>query len=54
MYKNLGNSGYLFSRNDIRNFYKNRRYFMELLENSEETYSILKKFTENLGRDFKW
>ncbi len=28
-------------------------YFKKLLENFEEIQSILRKFTENFGRDFK-
>ncbi len=53
MWKNLGNFGCLFSRKNTRNFYKNRICFMKLLENFEETYSILKKFTKNFEGDFK-
>ncbi len=43
MRKNLGNSGYLFSRKNTRNFYKNRKNFMKFVENFEEIYEILQE-----------
>ncbi len=53
MRKNLKNFGSQFSRKNTRNFYKSRMYFMELLETLEKTSSVLKKITENFGRNFK-
>ncbi len=46
------NLGYLLSRKNTSNFYKNQRHFMKCLENFEETVSILKKITENLIKNF--
>ncbi len=36
-----------------RNFYKNERYFMKYLEGIEDNWSILKKFADNFGGNYK-